>query len=68
VRRREVKQPGFYGHCAHCGIEIKWEPVRMNGKVYCWQGCADGEPVPKLNPGIGKLLKTVRREAPGTMQ
>ncbi len=32
--------------CANCGIEIKWVVVEKEGRSYCWEGCAAGEPVP----------------------
>ncbi|MCL5960144.1 MAG: hypothetical protein M1358_12680 [Chloroflexi bacterium] len=32
--------------CANCGIEIKWAAIEKEGRKYCWEGCADGDPVP----------------------
>ena len=30
--------------CANCGIEIRWQPTIVNGKVYCCLGCSQGGP------------------------
>ena len=30
--------------CANCGLEIVWEPIRVNGEAYCCSGCAQGGP------------------------
>ena len=32
--------------CANCGIEIKWAAIEKEGKKFCWEGCAEGDPVP----------------------
>lgn len=30
--------------CANCGIEIRWQPTIVEGKVYCCPGCTEGGP------------------------
>ncbi len=30
--------------CANCGIEIRWQPTIVDGKVYCCLGCSQGGP------------------------
>ena len=30
--------------CANCGIVIRWQPTRVEARVYCCSGCAGGGP------------------------
>jgi len=30
--------------CMNCGIEIRWQPTLVDGKLYCCVGCSKGGP------------------------
>lgn len=45
--------------CANCGIQIKWAAVEKAGKTFCWEGCADGDPVPIRLPQDDEMEEDV---------
>jgi len=50
--------------CANCGIEIRWQPTNVDGKVYCCMGCVEGGPCTcdyEHLPQAGERVELARR-------
>lgn len=41
-QRKQLEKKLF--RCANCDIEFLWSPTRVNEKLYCCSGCANGGP------------------------
>jgi len=52
--------------CPNCGIPIRWTPFWHQGQAFCWQGCAKGDPVPRLRFEVDPIGRdTARFVRPG---